>query len=100
MVPECGGTSRHHSSGDDRKAVGPLRKLKFDEWEMITKAYAFFLDGENSDVPDAAGGGFVGREIDNGVFFAIDKKVLSAVRAPTEAGRDLRNSRSSRELLS
>jgi hypothetical protein len=93
MVPECGGTSRHHSSGDDRKAVGPLRELKFDEWEMITKAYAFFLDGENSDVPDAAGGGFVGREIDNGVFFAIDKKVLSAAAGQEPASPSERQQR-------
>ncbi|WP_225113449.1 hypothetical protein [Bradyrhizobium sp. NBAIM32] len=71
------------ASGAEGQVVDPEGdatgvELKFDEWEMITKAYAFFLDGENSELPDAAGEGYVGRQIDDGVFFAIDKKVLSA----------------------
>jgi hypothetical protein len=34
---------------------------------------SFFLDGENADLPEAVGEGHLGRVIDNGVFFAIDK---------------------------
>ncbi|WP_229161434.1 hypothetical protein [Bradyrhizobium brasilense] len=60
---------------------------------MITNAYAFFLDGENSDLPDTAGEGFVGREIDNGVFFAIDKKVLSAAAGQEPASPSERQQR-------
>lgn len=71
------------ASGAEGQVVDPEGdaagvELKFDEWEMITRAYAFFLDGKNSDLPDAAAEGYVGREIDDGVFFAIDKKVLNA----------------------
>jgi hypothetical protein len=32
-----------------------------------------FLDGENADLSEAVGEGYVGRVIDDGVFFAIDK---------------------------
>lgn len=53
-------------------------EVNFDDWELITRSYAFFLDGENAALPDVAAEGYVGREIDDGVFFAIDKQVLSA----------------------
>ncbi|MET4322497.1 hypothetical protein [Bradyrhizobium sp. RT5a] len=71
------------ASGAEGQVVDPEGdatgvEVEFDEWEMITKAYSFFLDGENSELPEAAGEGYVGREIDEGVFFAIDRKVLSA----------------------
>jgi hypothetical protein len=62
-------------------------EVTFDQWEMITEAYSFFLDGENVDMTDVLGEGYVGREVDAGVFFAIDKKVLgvAAGQAPTSA---------------
>ncbi|WP_018460112.1 MULTISPECIES: hypothetical protein [unclassified Bradyrhizobium] len=62
-------------------------EVTFDQWEMITEAYSFFIDGENADLPDPVGEGYVGREVDAGVFFAIDKKVLgvAAGQAPTSA---------------
>lgn len=68
-------------------------EVEFDEWEMITKAYAFFLDGENTDLPEAVGEGYVGREIDNGVFFAIDKKVLNAAAGQEPASASERQQR-------
>ena len=53
-------------------------EVAFDEWEAISKVYSFFLDGANVDLADAMGEGFVGREIEDDVFFGIDKKVLDA----------------------
>ncbi|MCA1551085.1 hypothetical protein I6F36_30080 [Bradyrhizobium sp. BRP19] len=86
------------ASGAEGRVVDPEGdaagvELKFDEWEMITTAYAFFLDGENSDLLDPAGEGFVGREIDNGVLFAIDKKVLSAAAGQEPASPSERQQR-------
>ena len=60
---------------------------------MITKAYAFFLDGENTDLAEAVGEGYVGREIDNGVFLAIDKNVLNAAAGQEPASASERQQR-------
>jgi hypothetical protein len=80
------------ASGAEGKVIDPEGDAKgvevtFDPWEMITEAYSFFLDGENVDIADVMGEGYVGREVDAGVFFAIDKKVLgvAAGQAPTSA---------------
>ncbi|WP_316187981.1 MULTISPECIES: hypothetical protein [unclassified Bradyrhizobium] len=68
-------------------------KVTFDEWEMITEAYSFFLDSENAVLLDAASEGYVGREIDDGVFFAIDKQVLSVAAGPAPASASERQQR-------
>ncbi|BBO01988.1 MULTISPECIES: hypothetical protein [Bradyrhizobium] len=86
------------ASGAEGQVVDPAGaatgvEVKFDEWEMITNAYAFFLDGENVDLPEVAGEGYVGREIDNGVFYAIDKKVLSAAAGQEPASASERQQR-------
>ncbi|MGJ5206539.1 hypothetical protein [Bradyrhizobium sp. HKCCYLR20261] len=86
------------ASGAEGEVVDPAGaptgvSVDFDEWEMITKAYAFFLDGENAELPEAVGEGYVGREIDNGVFFAIDKKVLSAAAGQEPASASERKQR-------
>lgn len=71
------------ASGTEGRVIDPPGditgvEVEFDEWEAISKAYSFFLDGTNADLADAMGEGFVGREIENDVFFGIDKKVLEA----------------------
>ncbi len=61
----------------------------FDERDAIAKAYAFFLDGPTSDLSDQVGEGYLGREIEAGVFFGIDKHVLAAIaeRPASQVGR-------------
>ncbi len=59
--------------------------LTFDEWDALTAAYSFFLDVGIRDLSDEVGEGFDGREIEEGVYFALDRKVLAALRQrPTE----------------
>jgi hypothetical protein len=86
------------SSGAEGRVIDPVGdaagiEVRFDEWEMVAQAYAFFLDGENVDLADAAGEGYVGREIDDGVYFAIDKKVLSAAGGQDSASASERQQR-------
>lgn len=78
------------ASGAEGQVIDPEAdaaglEVTFDPWEMITETYSFFLDGENAGLPDPVGEGYVGREIDAGVYYAVDKKVLDAVagQAPT-----------------
>ncbi|MCP1760973.1 hypothetical protein [Bradyrhizobium japonicum] len=78
------------ASGAEGQVIDPEAdaaglELTFDPWEMIAETYSFFLDGENAGLPDPASEGYVGREIDAGVYYAVDKKVLDAVagQAPT-----------------
>jgi hypothetical protein len=81
MVKAAGTEGRVIDPEGDAEGV----EVTFDEWEAITKAYSFFLDGENTDLADVMGEGYVGREIENDVYFGIDKKVLdaAAIEAPT-----------------
>jgi hypothetical protein len=86
------------ASGAEGRVIDPVGnpagvEVRLNEWEMVTNAYAFFLDGENVDLADAAGEGYVGREIDNGVFFAIDKKVLNAAARQEPASAPERQQR-------
>jgi hypothetical protein len=86
------------SSGAEGQVIDPEGdavgvEVKFDEWEMVAQAYAFFLDGGNVDLADAAGEGYVGREIDDRVYFAIDKKVLSAAAGQDPASPSERRQR-------
>jgi hypothetical protein len=83
------------AAGAEGKVIDPDAdvngvEVTFDEWEGITKAYSFFLDGENEELADAMGEGYVGREIDTGVYFGIDKKVLSAAAGQAPASTDER----------
>jgi hypothetical protein len=52
----------------------------FDDLDALVKAYSFFLDGPTVSLFDQIGDGYVGREIENGIFFGIDKRVLEATR--------------------
>jgi hypothetical protein len=86
------------ASGAEGRVIDPEGdpsgvEVEFDQWELITKVYSFFLDGENVDLADAAGEGYVGREIDVGVYFAIDKKVLSAAAGQDPASASERQQR-------
>ena len=68
-------------------------EVTFDEWEAVSKAYSFFLEGENADLIDANGDGYVGREIETGVHFGIDKKVLSLFAGQASPSIDERGRR-------
>jgi hypothetical protein len=86
------------ASGPEGRVIDPEGdaegvEVKFDEWEAVTKAYSFFLDGENTDLADAIGEGYVGREIENDVYFGIDKKVLDAATVEAPASTEARRGR-------
>ena len=51
----------------------------FDELEALQKAYSFFLEGPTISLADQVGEGYVGREIEDGVFFCADKQILDAL---------------------
>ncbi len=51
----------------------------FDERDALAKAYSFFLDAPTASLSDQIGEGYVGREIEDGVFFGIDKRILAAI---------------------
>jgi hypothetical protein len=51
----------------------------FDELEALQKAYSFFLEGPTISLADQVGEGYVGREIEDGVFFCVDKQILDAL---------------------
>lgn len=58
--------------------------VTFDKRDALAKAYSFFLDVEPRDLSDDVGEGFVGREIDDGVFFALDRKIFDILREPPD----------------
>jgi hypothetical protein len=85
------------ASGAEGKVIdppeeGPRIGVVFDERDAIAKAYSFFLDGPVASLPDDIGPGYVGREIEKGVFFGIDKLVLKAIseRPPSARSRRAR----------
>jgi hypothetical protein len=51
----------------------------FDERDALAKAYSFFLDLPTVSLFDQIGQGYVGREIEDNVFFGIDKRILAAI---------------------
>lgn len=72
------------ATGADGKVIdppedGPRIGVVFDERDAIAKAYSFFLDGPVDLLPDDIGPGYVGREIEKGIFFGIDKPVFKAI---------------------
>ncbi|AYM09449.1 MULTISPECIES: hypothetical protein [Rhizobium/Agrobacterium group] len=73
----------------DPPAKGDGITVTFDLFEAITRAYSIILDQPVLDLSDQVGAGYVGREIDDGVFLGIDKEILALVRErpPTEATR-------------
>ncbi|GKQ49154.1 hypothetical protein [Bradyrhizobium sp. Ce-3] len=86
------------ASGTEGRVIDPEggttgADVTFDEWEAVTSAYSFFLDGENSGSVDAMGAGYVGREIESDVYFGIDKKVLDTITAESPATADTRRKR-------
>ena len=87
------------------KSVGSSGKcsrnqcVAFDEHDALAKSYSFFLDRPTVSLFDQIGEEYVGREIEEGVFFGIDNRILAAIterpstefRPPTPRRRDLRN---------
>ncbi|MES0057282.1 hypothetical protein NKJ66_27270 [Mesorhizobium sp. M0078] len=63
--------------------------VKFDERDALAKAYSFFVDQPTIDLSSEVGDGYVGREIEDGVFFGLDKEVFAALqeRPGDEEGR-------------
>ena len=51
----------------------------FDERDALAQAYSFFLDGPTINLDDQVGEGYIGREIEEGLFFGIDKRILAAM---------------------
>lgn len=72
--------------------------IVFDERDAIAKSYSFFLNGPTANLADQIGPGYVGREIETDVFFAIDKLIFAAIteRPATERARRAR----AREIFS
>jgi hypothetical protein len=69
----------------DPAGAVPNVDVTFDKRDALAKAYSFFLDDGTRDLSDQVGDGFVGREIDNDLFFAIDKRLLPLIqRRPTD----------------
>lgn len=64
----------------DPPGTGDGVSVTFDQLDALAKAYSFFLDIEPRDLSDEVGEGFVGREIDEDVFFALDRKVFNIMR--------------------
>jgi mannose-6-phosphate isomerase-like protein (cupin superfamily) len=54
--------------------------VTFDRRDALAKAYSFFLEIEPRDLSAEVGEGFVGRQVDDDVFFALDRKVYEAIR--------------------
>lgn len=75
----------------DPPAKGEGISVVFDVFEAITRAYSFFLDQPVLDLSDEVGSDYVGREIDDGLFFGIDKEILALVQerpsSPRTRGR-------------
>jgi hypothetical protein len=73
------------ASGTEGKVLDPPHKgdgigVVFDDHDALAKACSFFLDGPTVSLSDKIGEGYVGREIENGIFFGIDKRILEAIR--------------------
>jgi hypothetical protein len=64
----------------DPPAAAEGLSVTFDQRDAIAKAYSFFLDIAPRDLSDEVGEGFVGRQVDDEVFFALDRKVYDAIR--------------------
>ncbi len=71
----------------DPPAKGEGISVTFDVFEAITRAYSIFLDQPVLDLSDQVGDGYVGREIDDGVFLGIDKEVLALAQEQPSAAR-------------
>jgi len=85
------------AAGAEGKVLDPPAEdggigVVFDERDALAKAYSFFLDRPTVDLSDQIGEGYVGREVEDGVFFGIDKRILAAIteRPPTTSGREHR----------
>ncbi|MCA1868348.1 hypothetical protein HW571_21990 [Agrobacterium genomosp. 3] len=71
----------------DPPAKGEGISVRFDLFEAITRAYSIFLDQPVLDLSDQVGDGYVGREIDDGVFLGIDKEILALAQERPSAAR-------------
>jgi hypothetical protein len=88
MLKAAGAEGKVLDPPGDTDGIGVV----FDEWDALAKAYSFFLDGPTVNLFDQIGEGYVGREIENGVFFGIDKRILKVVteRPSTLSAREQR----------
>jgi hypothetical protein len=72
------------AAGAEGKVIDPPEEgarigVAFDERDAMAKSYSFFLDNPTVSLADQIGPGYVGREIENGVFFGIDKRIFAAI---------------------
>ncbi|MBY5903944.1 hypothetical protein HFO88_26885 [Rhizobium leguminosarum] len=94
-ITRCASFFMLKASGTVGKVVDPPGEGKgiavnFDVQEALAKAYSFFLDQPTFDLSDRIGKGYVGREIEEGVLFGIDKEILSAVSEPSANDQERR----------
>ena len=85
MLKSTGAEGKVLDPPDSNEGVGVV----FDERDALAKAYSFFLDRPTTILFDQVGEGYMGREIEEGVFFGVDKRVLAAIqeRPPDPAAR-------------
>lgn len=80
-------------AGADGRVIDPPvategLSVTFDQRDALAKAYSFFLDIAPRDLSDEVGEGFVGREVDDDIFFALDRKIYDAIRErPNDAAK-------------
>lgn len=60
----------------DPPGDGKGNAVNFDVLDALAKAYSFFLDEPTTEVVD----GYIGREIEDGVYFGLDQKVFAAIQ--------------------
>jgi hypothetical protein len=63
----------------DPPAHGDGVGITFDELEALEKAYSFFLERPTVSLDDQVAAGYVGREIEDGVYFAVDRRIRDAL---------------------
>lgn len=90
-VTRCATFFMLKASGAEGKVIDPPADghrigVEFDERDAIAKAYSFFLDNPVAELPGDIAPGYVGREIEEGVFFGLDETVFKAIaERPTSA---------------
>ncbi|ESY29559.1 hypothetical protein X748_27730 [Mesorhizobium sp. LNJC386A00] len=64
--------------------------VNFDVLDALAKAYSFFLDEPTTNLPADVSDGYVGREIEDGVYFGLDKKVFAAIQERPDGEQERR----------
>jgi hypothetical protein len=73
------------ASGSSGMVVDPPAQkdafdLSFSEFSALRRHYSFFAPRDLRDLSDDVGAGFVGVEVENDVFFAVDRKIYDLLQ--------------------